>query len=194
MIRMEREVTRSLTSAWIMLFESANEGHMKTLAINSTGLENLGLALHTFQDVSAHQGAVFRGSKRTFFGLFSIFGNEHDLHNDSKPNEAMFNNAMAMTKNAIIVHQTLTGDYSNLSNGLVIKTSGMLNDQDLIENTTSCEVSILDVSATVLPFVKVDFAIVGTLEGGSNKPPYNPNPTHAQPVDNTSTPKVIPIH
>jgi len=41
----------------------------------------------------------------------------------------MFDIAKYHTKSAIIIHQTLTGDYRNLKNALVLNTKGMSDAQ-----------------------------------------------------------------
>ena len=119
----------SITNAWENLFASAAEGHMLSFEENSKGVELLGLALHSFQDSQAHQGAIFRATILNGFGLFSWNGNQHDLGNDSSPNRALLKRSLFITESALIIHQVLTGDNSNLHNGQSLFVKGMLKNR-----------------------------------------------------------------
>ena len=122
-------VSRSLTNAWDLLFKSANESSIENMEINSTAMENLGQALHTFQDVEAHRGSVFRATTKNLWGFFSKNGNEHDLHNDSNPEAGRFGIAKFFTGNAISVHQIMSGNFKGLTNGMNLSTQGMSADR-----------------------------------------------------------------
>ncbi|WP_207515435.1 RHS repeat domain-containing protein [Longitalea luteola] len=121
-------INRSLVNAWDMLFKSANQGGIDKMTANSTAIENLGQALHTFQDMEAHQGAVFRATLLNGKGYFSTRGNEHNLTNDSKPDPNYFGIAKTFTGNAIFIHQIMSGNYKNVIVGANIITYGMSED------------------------------------------------------------------
>jgi RHS repeat-associated protein len=125
----EVAINRSLGSAWDFLFESAILSPIEKMEENTVAVENLGMALHTFQDVQAHQGAVFRSSVWNFWGLFSTHGNEHDLGNDINPSMGGFNEAALATESAILVHQVLNGNYSGIQNNQRIYMDGMSKAQ-----------------------------------------------------------------
>ncbi|MFK7115678.1 hypothetical protein V3468_14745 [Flavobacterium oreochromis] len=96
---------------------------------NTKAVENLGMAMHTLQDVQAHKGAIFRSTAKNLFGYFSWDGNTHDLDNDMHPNEFDFKRASFATESAIIVHQALNGVYKGIKNGQRIYTEGMTTEQ-----------------------------------------------------------------
>jgi len=96
---------------------------------NTEAIENFGIALHTFQDVEAHRGAVFRANWKIGGGYFSTFGNEHDIKNDVNPDPARFEIAKFFVGNAILVHQIMSGNFKRLTAGTQISTQGMNADQ-----------------------------------------------------------------
>jgi hypothetical protein len=120
---------RSLENAWTLLFKSASEGSIDKMEINSEAIQDLGQALHSFQDIQAHQGAVFKSRWYNLWGFFSRFGNEHDLNKDSHPEPTHFTQAMISTGNAILVHQIMSGNFKRLQSGQHINTKGMTTDQ-----------------------------------------------------------------
>jgi RHS repeat-associated protein len=122
-------VNRSFANAWMLLFKSANQESIEKMQVNSAAMEDLGIALHTFQDIEAHRGAVFRGIWKNGGGLFKWFGNKHSMQNDNSPELSRFKLAQFYTGNAILVHQILSGNYQSLKNGIQISTQGMSNDQ-----------------------------------------------------------------
>ena len=122
-------INRSLSNAWDLLFDSASKSSLENMKANTSAIENLGFALHTFQDAKAHQGAVFRATIFNLKGYCSTNGNEHDLDNDVNPDEKLFNEARKATKGAILVHQILNGNYSNLQDGQKVYTEGMSKSQ-----------------------------------------------------------------
>jgi len=128
-ISSEQSVNRSLGNAWTLLFESANLSSIEKMEKNTTAIENLGMALHTFQDVEAHNGVVFRSTWLNGKGYFSTDGNEHDLNNDINPNVAGFLEADFATESAILVHQVLNGSYTGIVDKQRIYTAGMSKDQ-----------------------------------------------------------------
>jgi RHS repeat-associated protein len=126
----EFAVSRSVQNAWDNLFQSAEHGHINSFTINSEGMEKFGLALHTFQDVNAHQGAIFHPSwhEGLFDGMLSRH-NEHSLWNDIYPESVAYQKAIFMSKSVVVIHQVLTGDFSNVKRMKNIYTDGMSSEQ-----------------------------------------------------------------
>ncbi|MRX39570.1 hypothetical protein GJU43_09805 [Flavobacterium sp. LC2016-23] len=118
-------INRSLSNAWDLLFDSANLSSIEAMQANTVAIENLGMSLHTFQDVQAHKGAVFRSVWLNGWGYYSTWGNEHDLDNDMNPGSKAFRQAAFATESAITIHQILNGKFKGLKNGQRIYTEGM---------------------------------------------------------------------
>ncbi|MBG9377053.1 hypothetical protein I5907_12485 [Panacibacter sp. DH6] len=125
----QEAVNRSLSNAWDMLFKSASESGIDNMQKNTDALQNFGLALHSFEDIEAHRGAVFRGIWSNGGGLFNWWGNEHNMKNDVNPDAARFGIPQFFVGNAILVHQVMSGNFKRLVDGTQISTQGMSADQ-----------------------------------------------------------------
>lgn len=128
-ITKEAAVNRALSNAWSLLFTSAALSSLENMKINTVEIENLGMALHTFQDVQAHRGVVYRSTVKNGLGYMSTDGNEHDLNNDMYPSVTGFENAEFATESAILVHQALNGVLTGVTNNQRVYTQGMSKEQ-----------------------------------------------------------------
>jgi RHS repeat-associated protein len=84
---------------WSKIFESASQGKLEDLKINSSGIQAFGQGIHALQDSWAHHGTDI---------------NHHESYNDSYPSAATAEAALIITKTAIQVHSLLSGDFKRV--------------------------------------------------------------------------------
>ncbi len=109
-------VNRSFSFAWDCIFSAAMSGGFEKMDINSNSIQDFTQGLHSFQDIEAHGGAVFRATWKNIGGLKSKDGNEHNMGNDSHPNQNNFLDAKYLTINATKVFMIMTGGIDKLGN------------------------------------------------------------------------------
>ena len=84
--------------AWSKLFNSARNSKINDLAVNTNAIKDFGQAVHAFQDMYVHRGAIYDGS------LFD----DHSDTLDIFPGEKIRSKMERMTRNVLRVFTLLT--------------------------------------------------------------------------------------
>lgn len=104
---------RGLSFGWSKILEAGEQakkiGGVDKLQKNSAGIQALGQGIHALQDAIAHKGTDMEG---------------HDLMNDMYPSSSDITKATQAAFNAVLVTEVLSGNYSNVKEGMTIDLTG----------------------------------------------------------------------